>query len=261
MPGWLNRLQESLQQGRMERMHLNTSDVFDLSPAPLETIPFEYLCKRQFLRPDIYEGIAQSFPVCASSTGPTGFSFYWGDPEYDRLLREHPAWKAFFDAAHSQAFIDACIQQFRPAFVAHKCCIDLDKAVYVPYRESREDKERRHILEIRHQPHELFVRLDVHQGYTGYSRAVHLDHRRRLLSMLIYFCDQGDMDGGELVLHGTRLRVLRPEMARVRPEPNLMAAFACSPVSYHSVPVIKSQVSPRNFVQIQISSSVDAWPS
>jgi hypothetical protein len=47
----------------------------------------------------------------------------------------------------------------------------------------------------------------------------------------------------------------------VKPQLNLMAAFACSPISYHSVPVIKSQVSPRNFVQIQISSSVDAWPS
>ena len=79
--------------------------------------------------------------------------------------------------------------------------------------------------------------------------------------MLIYFCDQGDMDGGELVLHGTRLRLLHPEIVRVRPQPNLMAAFACSPVSYHSVPKIKSQLSPRNFVQIQISSSVDAWPA
>ena len=212
-------------------MVLNNSEVFNLTPAPLETIPFEYLCKRQFLRPDIYEGIAQSYPVCKSSTGPTGFSFYCGDPEYGQLLREQPAWKAFFDAAHSQAFIDACIRQFQPAFIAHKCRIDLERAAYVPYRESREDKERRHILNIRHQPHELFVRLDVHQGYISYSRAVHLDHRRRLMSMLIYFCDQGDMDGGELVLHGTRLRVLRPERARVRPQVNLMAAFACSPIS------------------------------
>jgi hypothetical protein len=240
---------------------LKKSDAFDLTQAPLETVPFEYLCKQQFLRPDIYEEIAQHYPVCSSSTGPTGFSYYWGDPEYDQLLRESPAWKAFFETAHSQAFIDACIQQFKPAFIAHGCRIDLEKAVYVPYRESREDKERRHILDVRHQPHELFVRLDVHQGYAGYSRAVHLDHRRRLMSMLIYFCDQGDMTGGELVLHGTRFRVLRPEMARVKPQPNLMAAFACSPISYHSVPVIKSQVSPRNFVQIQISSSVDAWPS
>ena len=118
--------------------------------------------QRQFLRSDIYEGIAQTYPVCASSTGPTGFSFYWGDPEYDKLLRERSAWKTFFDAAHSQAFIDACIRQFQPAFIAHKCCIDLEKAEYVPYLESREDKERRHILDIRHQPHELFVRLDVH---------------------------------------------------------------------------------------------------
>jgi len=240
---------------------LNKSSVFDLTPAPLEPTPFEHLSKRGFLRQDIYEEIALNFPVCASSTGPTGFSFYWGDPEYDRLLGQHPAWKAFFGQAHSQEFIDACIQQFRPAFLSHKCTIDLDKAVYVPYRESREDKERRHILDVRHQPHELFVRLDVHQGYIGYSRAVHLDHRRRLMSMLIYFCDQGDREGGELVLHGTRLRVLHPEMARIKPEGNLMAAFACSPVSYHSVPAIKSQLSPRNFVQIQISSSVDAWPS
>ena len=240
---------------------MTNQPVLEMSPVALRAEPFEHICKQDFIRPDVYAGLESSYPVCPPSTGPTGFSYYWGDPEYDRLLQEQPAWKAFFEAAHCQEFVDACIRQFAPAFEARGCPINLGKAVYVAYAESREDKELRHIRQIRHQPHELFVRLDVHQGYVGYSRAVHLDHRRRLLSMLIYFCDQGQMEGGELILHGTRLRVLRPEVARVIPRPNLMAAFACSDVSFHSVPKIKSQASPRNFVQIQLSSSVDAWPA
>jgi hypothetical protein len=60
-------------------------------------------------------------------------------------------------------------------------------------------------------------------------------------------------------LHSQKLRVLYPEGARVRPKQNLMAGFACSGVSFHSVPRIESHASPRNFVQIQLSSTVDAW--
>jgi len=123
------------------------------------------------------------------------------------------------------------------------------------------DKELRHIREPRHAPDELWVRLDIHQGHVGYSRAVHVDHRRRVLSMLVYFCDRDEnrMEGGELVLHAERRRWFRGRHRVVVPRHNRMAAFACTARSRHSVPEIRKAAAPRNFVQIAISSSVDCW--
>ncbi|MBI4907339.1 MAG: 2OG-Fe(II) oxygenase [Acidobacteria bacterium] len=236
---------------------------FSFEPRFVHAEPFDFIQQEQFLREDLYRELERSFPVCPPSTGPSGFSYYWGDGEYQRLIAENWAWKEFFETAHSQRFVEYCRTQFHRAYQRHRCIIDLSKAVYVPYQESRQDKERRHIRKINLQPHELFVRLDLHQGYIGYRRKIHLDHRRRVATLLIYFCDadESGFDGGDLVLHKRKFRILHPEAARIRPKRNLMAGFACSPVSFHSVPDILRQDSPRNFVQIQLSSQVDAWPS
>jgi len=241
---------------------MTPSAVFPLSPLPVRKVPFDHVVQEEFLEPAVYEELERSFPTCGPSTGPTGFSYYWGDEEYQRLITGNWAWKRFFETVHSQDFVRFCAVQFARTCRDHGCTVDFDKAVYVPYRESREDKERRHLRAVTHAPHELYVRLDVHQGHLGYRRKVHLDHRRRVATLLIYFCDSHESarEGGDLVLHRSLLRVIRPEGARVRPQRNLMAGFACSPVSYHSVPDIVAQSSPRNFVQVQLSSQVDAWP-
>lgn len=235
---------------------------FALSPLPVRKDPFDHIVQSQFLDRAVYEELERSFPTCGPSTGPTGFSYYWGDPEYEQLLTQNWAWRQFFDTVHSQDFVRFCAVQFADAYRQHNCRIDFEKAVYVPYRESREDKERRHLQQVTHDPNELYVRLDVHQGHIGYRRRIHRDHHRRVATLLIYFCDSHDSgrEGGDLVLHRSYLRFIRPAAAHVRPQRNLMAGFACSPVSLHSVPDILSQSSPRNFVQVQLSSQVDAWP-
>jgi len=105
----------------------------------------------------------------------------------------------------------------------------------------------------------LWVRMDIHQGRMGYDRPVHLDHARRLMSMLIYMCDQteNEMSGGELFLHAGETH-LPPTC--VTPRHNLMVAFPCSSRSHHSVSAIAAQLAPRNYVQVNISSSEDIWP-
>lgn len=232
-----------------------------LSPLPLRTDPFDHISSESYLSPEVCAELERSFPECAPSSGPTGFSYYWGDAVYDKLIANNWAWKCFFDTFHNQRFVDYCLAQFAATFQAQGCVIDLQKARYVPYRETRPGKELRHLREPDYAPHDLFVRLDVHQGHVGYFRRTHLDHRRRLATLLIYFSDSDETgrEGGDLVLHRTHLRVFRPAAAHIRPRRNLMAGFACSPVSYHSVPPIESHARPRNFVQIQLSSTVDDW--
>lgn len=230
-------------------------------PNHLSVEPFPHVIHHQFISPESYAALCRSFPTCPPSTGPTGFSLYWGDEGYTRLLEEEPAWRALFNSFHSQQFIDWGKKQFAMVWNTADCKINLSEARYVPYREDRIDKERATLRKIEYEPHELWVRMDIHQGQMGYNRGVHVDHARRLISMLIYMSDhkEREMVGGELFLHSsTRRQSDRPK--RITPRHNLMVAFPCTASSYHSVSAIKSMAAPRNYIQVHISSSVDIWP-
>jgi 2OG-Fe(II) oxygenase superfamily len=235
------------------------TSIIDLEIAPVRHKPFEHVLKENFINPELYTDLVRSFPKCPPSTGPTGYSTYWGDEQYDKLIVEYSSWKALFNAFHSQEFIDYCVRQFGNAYRSQGCLVDLSKARYVPYLESRADKEARHIAKVEHETHELWVRVDIHQGLVGYTRRPHVDHRRRLVSMLIYMCDadQNHMVGGDLVLH--RGKSLFSSDLVIRPKHNRMAVFPCHSKSIHSVPEIKSEQGPRNFLQVTVSSSTDAW--
>jgi hypothetical protein len=237
--------------------------VLDLRNSEIRRTPFPHVVVDNFIAPSLYQALCSSFPVCPANSGPTGYSYFWGDPEYDALIAGNPAWKSLFELTQSQKFIDYCVSQFGDVCREYDCTIDLGRARYVAYCESRADKELRYLSHVDLQPHELWVRTDILQGNTGYSRRVHLDHRRRLIALLIYCCDadENKMEGGDLVLHAPkRGEVSLGEDATIRPRHNRMVAFACSNNSLHSVPEIRSQLAPRNFIQITVSSSVDAWP-
>jgi hypothetical protein len=235
----------------------------DLSLRKVEVEPFSHVVQPEFIEPMRYRELCQSFPTCPPRIGPTGFSLYWGDDGYQQLLDEQPAWQALFNTFHNQRFIDWSREQFADVWEREGCKIKLSEARYVPYREDRIDKERAKLRKVEHAPHELWVRMDIHQGRIGYDRPVHLDHARRLMSMLIYMCDHTEnaMRGGELFLHhGKQQKSHHASAIPIRPRHNLMVAFPCTSRSYHSVSPITAQQSPRNYIQVHISSSVDIWP-
>jgi hypothetical protein len=228
----------------------------------LQAEPFPHVIHENFIAPEHYRQLCRTFPNCPPGTSPTGYSLYWGEEGYRRLLDEQPAWQALFNTFHSQAFIEWGLRQFEQVWRSADCKLDLSGARYVPYREDRVDKERATLRKIEHEPQELWVRMDIHQGRAGYARRVHLDHARRLISMLIYMCDHTEtrMCGGELLLHGADgRRERRTPVKRIEPRHNLMVAFPCTNGSHHSVPKITSTALPRNYIQVHISSSVDAW--
>lgn len=235
------------------------SAICDLTRLDLKGQPFPHVIHPEFVTPSSYQELWQSFPKCPPSTGPTGFSLYWGDEEYTRLLARQPAWRALFETLQSQRFIDWGKDQFASVWEQAGCKINLSEARYVSYREDRIDKERATLRQVEHQPHDLWVRMDIHQGQMGYDRGIHVDHARRLISMLIYMCDhtENQMIGGELFLHGGSGQKAD---TRITPRHNLMVAFPCTSRSYHSVSPITATRLPRNYVQVHISSSVDIWP-
>ena len=238
--------------------------MIDLAIAPVVSEPFEHVIVPDFLPTDVYAQACETYPLCEPRSGPSGYSAFWGDPDYDELVASNPAWSAMFKTFQSQDFVDYCLTQFGDTFRRHGCLVDFAKARYVSFAESRTDKQLRHMEGPRPEPHELWVRMDILQGRVNYKRNVHLDHRRRLLSMLIYFCDGDEiaMDGGDLLLHGGDAGQATPTATTaVRPRHNLMAAFPCTPKSWHSVSLMNAAKSYRNFVQVALSSSADAWPS
>jgi len=241
----------------------SAAGICELALLDIKAEPFPHAVHERFVDAEHYRQLCRTFPVCSPGTSPTGFSLYWGDEAYQRLLDEQPAWRALFDTFHSQTFTEWGKRQFAEVWRREGCKIDLSGARYVPYREDRVDKERAALRKIEHAPHELWVRMDIHQGRVGYSRPVHLDHARRLISMLVYMCDHTEnrMVGGELFLHGAGGRhAHRRTPTRITPRHNLMVAFPCTNGSLHSVSKIASTAVPRNYIQVHISSSVDVWP-
>lgn len=232
--------------------------VCELTRLEVNTKPFPHVVHEQFIRPEHYRRLAETFPACPPTAEPTGYSLFWGDEGYERLLEEQPVWRALHETFHSQRFVDWAAEQFASIWRPEGLGIDLSRARYVPYREDRIDKARPSLRRVEHAPEELYVRTDIYQGRAGYNRAIHVDHRRRLLSMLVYFCDP--MEGGELLLHtGPQQRWYSAPPKRVAPRHNLMVAFPCSARSHHSVSPVASPDAARNYMQVQISSSVDIW--
>lgn len=223
---------------------------------PVREAPFRHVEADGWLDAELYAALAASFPDCPPASGPTGFTLFPGDPAYDALIACRPEWATLHDRFHSQAFVDYCLAQFATDFAAH-ATVDLARARYVDFIETRAQKERPRLDPAGLDPDALWVRLDVMQGRTGYVRAPHLDHRRRAISLLVYFCDADDagLAGGDLVLHG-----LAGEQEIVRPRHNRMVAFACHGTSVHAVSPIRTQRRPRNFIQVTLSSTSDLWP-
>lgn len=219
--------------------------------------PFPHVTIDGFLDVAEYDALRRSFPACPPNSGPTGYSRFWGDEDFDALLDAEPAWRRFFDWTQSQSFIDLCLVPFADV-IAREAVIDLSSARFVPYIETRHDKEQRFLGATGLAPDQLFVRTDILQGNVGYDRRAHVDHRRRAATMLIYLCD-GDEDamvGGDLILHAADGKTVT-----IRPRHNRMVLFPCVNASLHSVSRIESQQAPRNYVQLTVSSSVDLWES
>ena len=181
------------------------SSVLNMNRLDVALTPFPHVLVDEFFKPEVFRQLHDGFPNIAKMDRPKGWgqSLYWGEVEYERHLEENPSWKQVFDVVHSQSFIDYMIDQFGEHWEREGCAIDLPRARYVPYCEDRIDKERGQLRRVEHEPHELWCRLDFYQSWEGYYRPLHLDHRRRLISMLVYFTNQEEieMQGGELILH------------------------------------------------------------
>jgi hypothetical protein len=228
----------------------------DLAALPIDEHPFPHAIVDNLLEPEAFAALERGYPACPPASGPTGHTIHRGDAEFDSVIATQPGWRALFGACHSQAFIDALAGLFA-AEIDRAGMVGRDSLRLADHIETRAEKEQGRIAEPALPREAMFVRFDFMQGMEAYSRRAHLDHRRRLATMLIYFDTPGanSFEGGNLVLHDRRGLAAR----RIAPSANRAVLFPCSERSWHSVDAVTNCRRPRRFVQIAVSGTHDIW--
>lgn len=230
----------------------------DFSKVEIATVPFGHCVIDGFFEPNFFRALADSYPTCPPASGPTGFTIHRGDPQFDRIISENDAWQRFYTYCNSPAFLEGCVTMFAKE-IAESCYLKAVDLSFVDYIETRKDKELRSLSQPEHDAVKMFVRFDFMQGMNSYVREPHLDHRRRLVNMLVYFDSPGPdtFSGGELLLHDPSGEVVEC----VLPKANRAVFFACSEKSWHSVHAVSNCHNPRRFVQVALSGCHDLWPT
>lgn len=138
-----------------------------------------------FLKSDHFELMKDTFPHVTSPGVRAHNDLYCGDPEYRKFITAQEGWRRFHNMIFSKAFwtpfmpsIDA--YAFNPSYLEHRSgCMD--------------PKEQRPFL---------YSRIDIGVARPGYGienggRGIHIDNKQRVISGLLYFIDQSELDGGE----------------------------------------------------------------
>ena len=101
----------------------------------------------------------------------------------------------------------------------------------------------------------LYTRVDIGVGLKGYGKVnggmgVHIDNPQRIISGLLYFCDQDDMNGGEFDICNKDGSLYQ----RINIRENLMILSEQNNEAWHKVnPLISGE---RRYVYFALSSSV-----
>lgn len=219
--------------------------------------PFPHLVLDQALPPGLFAALQASYPECPPASGPTGRTIHRGDAAFDAQIAAHSCWRELYHWCNSPVFVSALAALFADE-IDRSCRVERAALRFTDHIESRAEKETTRIANPALPPEALHVRFDFMQGMESYSRAPHLDHRRRLATMLVYFDAPGPetFSGGELVLHDATGAAVRT----VPPAENQAVLFPCSERSWHSVAAVTACNRPRRFIQVSVSSCHDLWP-
>lgn len=229
-----------------------------LATLAVDDAPFPHAVVDGVFPPGTFVTLERAYPVCPPASGPTGHTIHRGDAPFDAVMAIAPIWRALFEESNSQAFVDALSALFAVE-IDRACIVRRDAMRFTDHIETRAEKEQDRIAAPQQAPEAMFVRFDFMQGMDAYIRRPHLDHRRRLATMLIYFDAPGpaSFEGGDLVLHDRRASPVK----RIAPAANRAVLFPCSDRSWHSVEAVTDCRRPRRFMQLAVSSCHDIWPA
>ena len=155
----------------------------------------------------------------------------------------------------SHEFIDYVINQFGDELVQQGCTLDLDKAKYIDFIETKENRRSSGLTK-----NDLFIRVDIQQAKMGYTKGIHTDKVHRFCSLTLSLCGKDT-----LVLVGSGLGLFTQSSETAEPvktvevRDNSAMIFPRWPNSFHAVMPIEKIGLSRNFLFIAISSTQDIW--
>ncbi len=178
----------------------------------MKKVKYEYFSKpaphiyiSEVVPPELYKTI--HFPELEPAPhGRNGRNLYPGEPGYDQIVAE-PGWREVYNELVCEPFVKFVLSKFSNDMEALNCRIRADNAYFEPFCEEREKvfSQAGDISE--RDPESLFVRFDFQAADSTYQPYVHVDHSRRLVGGLFFFCDASEegLEGGEFALYRDRL--------------------------------------------------------
>ena len=221
--------------------------------------PFPHAIVENIFPDEVYRRACDEFPVLeARAGGRAGRDLFADDEGYAKVVGSIP-WKTIHERLTGSVFVDKLLLGFRRALIEHGCKVSANDYQLSTFIEPRALLQSP-VIDPDADPDTLFVRMDFQEAGPGYFRNVHCDHRRRVVSGIIFFCDAEAqvMDGGQFVLYGQSGEVTKPEVF-VDPRHNRAVFFLCCNTSFHEAALLKSCRGSRRWLYYSVSSKVDVW--
>jgi hypothetical protein len=138
-----------------------------------------------FLRADVFDELLKTYPTAFGKEVRGHGDIYETDIEWNLISKE---WKEFYRSVHLQYFWEPFIAEF-----------NIERHPFVNlFREPRQG------MQVELQPPRQYGRMDISIGREGYGlvnggKGPHIDNKNRILSALLYFTDQEEIEGGEFI--------------------------------------------------------------
>lgn len=151
-----------------------------MTPSPTYRVVDEFLSRPRF------ETLARTWPAILGPSVRSHADLYSSDPEFRHLSLE---WMTFYRYLHSEEFWAPYMQDWNRDDI-------MDYPFDPDFREPRNGKLPADL------PRFLYARADIGLGLPGYGevnggKGLHRDKPQRIISGLLYFTDQSELDGGE----------------------------------------------------------------
>lgn len=220
----------------------------------------------EFLPHDFYKQLEDSLPQFSEVPKVSNRShrdIFHGDPLYEQLRQQAGgAWKHLEASRfyNREFWIDVLLRTGCHRFSAvYKSVIDL------PFIEGVcESRDGVHINKYKDVDQYIYSRFDIGYGLEGYGlvnggKGPHIDMRQRVVSLVIYFSDQSDFEGGEFERWaGDREDGPSSMVERIPLRKNKAVAVVQDQFGWHAVNPVRECIAGKPRIAIYSSLSVSS---
>lgn len=227
--------------------------------------PYPHLALTNVVPPDVYAKL--TFPQLQKrSQTRAGWDLFKGESEYDHFFQTDPAWGEVRKLLDSKAFIYLVVSQFRDELA--ELGVNVDALNLIEFTESPAQMSMARIAGGRFDG-EIFSRFDLQASDGSTLRNPHVDHARRIVGGVLFFCDgeEEGLEGGDFgvwvddafqddrVPHKCRMVKTMP----VRH--NTMYIFLNRNDAFHAPVPLTAAKGSRRWAYFSVSGRQDVWPS